>query len=236
MKCGKCEEDAPAIRWCIDCEEALCQDCNEFHRKWKDFKSHKTFPINKFLRNPNQAVATQEKAEFCKSHSKQTLDLYCKTCSSLICRDCTLKDHPRGHRDHEVDFVDEVVDEERWKITQVTAPLKQLLKQVSNGLKKIECCEKQIDIESEANVEKIRATYGEVYKLLKQQEEEAVEKVNTIKTSFKKTLAVQKESAKFVESQLVHCNEFSVRIITANRTQQLLTYLATNGLRIELMN
>ena len=59
------------------------------------------------------------------SHSKQALDLYCKTCSSLICRDCTLKDHPR--ETHDFDFIDDVVDEEREKIKQATAPLKRLL-------------------------------------------------------------------------------------------------------------
>ena len=33
---------------------------------------------------------------------------------------------------------------------QVTAPLKQLLEQVRNGVKKIEHCEKQVDIESDS--------------------------------------------------------------------------------------
>ena len=79
VKCGKCGEDTPAIAWCLDCEEALCRDCNELHRKWKDFKSHKTVPIDEFLQNSKQTVATPGKAEFCKSHTKQTLDLYCKT-------------------------------------------------------------------------------------------------------------------------------------------------------------
>ena len=66
--------------------------------------------------------------------------------------------------------------------------------------------------------------YGEVYKLLKQQEEEALEKVNTIKTSLKKTLAMQKENVKFMESQLVSCTEFSDDAISTNRRRQLLTY------------
>ncbi|XP_065886758.1 E3 ubiquitin-protein ligase TRIM71-like [Dysidea avara] len=225
MKCGKCKKGAEAITWCMECRNPLCQKCNEFHENWEDFESHKTVPINEFLQNPKQALAgTPEKAEFCKlvAHSEQKLDLYCKTCSSLICRDCTLKDHPREK--HDFDFIENVVDEEREKMKQVTAPLKQLLQRVRNGVKKIERCEKQVDIDSEANIEKIRATYGEVYKLLKQQEEETVGKVNTIKTSFKKTLAVQKEHAKFVESQLVSCNEFCHKIVTVNRTRQLLTY------------
>ncbi|XP_065888508.1 E3 ubiquitin-protein ligase TRIM71-like [Dysidea avara] len=221
-KCGSCEEVLQVITWCMECEDPLCHDCTGIHKKVKAYKLHETVPINEFLQNPKQALTTPEKAEFCKSHTKQTLDLYCKTCSSLICRDCTLKDHPREK--HDFDFIEKVVDEEREKMKQVTAPLKQLLEQVRNGVKKIEHCEKQVDIKSEANIEKIRATYGEVYKLLKQQEEETVGKVNTIKTSFKKTLAVQRESAKFVESQLVSCDEFSHKIVTVNRTRQLLTY------------
>jgi len=42
-------------------------------------------------------LITPKKEEYCMSHIKQTLDLYCKTCSTLICRDCTLQDHPHGH-------------------------------------------------------------------------------------------------------------------------------------------
>ena len=187
----------------------------------KPFKSHKTVAVEEFLTNPKLLLST-EKPEACKSHSKQTLDLYCKTCSSLICRDCTLKDHLR--ETHDFDFVDDVVDEEREKIKQATAPLKQLLERVRNGIKRIEESETEIDIESEANRRKIRGVYGEVYKLLKQQEEEALEKVNTIKTSLKKTLAMQKENAKFMESQLVSCTEFSDDAISTNRSRELLTY------------
>ena len=221
-KCASCEENLPAVTWCMQCEDPLCCDCNEIHKKMKITRSHKTVPIKEFFQNPKQALATPEKAEYCKTHTKQTLDLYCKTCSSLICRDCTLKDHPREK--HDFDFVDEVVDEEREKMKQVTALLKQLLERVKNGVNKIEHREKQVDMESEANIEKIRVTYGEVYKLLKQQQEETVEKVNTIRTSFKKRLSLQKETGKLMESQLMSCNEFCENMVTINRTRQLLTY------------
>ena len=222
MKCGNCENKSPAITWCVQCETSLCQHCNDVHKMWKDFKSHKTVAVEEFVKNPTFVLSTSEKPESCKTHGKQVLDLYCKTCSSLICRDCTLKDHPR--ETHDFDFIDDVVDEEREKIKQATAPLKWLLERVRNGIKRIEESDKEIDIESEANRRKIRGMYGEVYKLLKQQEEEALEKVNTIKMSLKKTLVMQKENAKFMESQLVSCVEFSNDAISTNRTRQLLTY------------
>ena len=222
MKCSNCEEGLPATTWCVECENSLCKHCNDAHQRMKAFKSHKTVPVEEFVKNPKLVLSTPEKPEVCKSHGKQALDLYCKTCSSLICRDCTLKDHPR--ETHDFDFIDDVVDEEREKIKQATAPLKWLLERVRNGIKRIEENDKEIDIESEANRRKIQGAYGEVYKLLKQQEEEALEKVNTIKMSFKKTLVIQKENAKFMESQLVGCVEFSNDAISTNRTRQLLTY------------
>ena len=226
MKCSNCDNDStgnsPAITWCVECETSLCQRCNDAHKIWKDFKSHHIVAIEEFVKNPKLVLSTPEKPEACKSHSKQPLDLYCKTCSSLICRDCTLKDHPR--ETHDFDFIDDVVDEEREKIKQATAPLKQLLERVRNGIKRMEGNETAIDIESEANRRKIRGVYGEVYKLLKQREEESLEKVNTIKTSLKKTLAMQKEHAKLLESQLVSCTEFSDDAISTNRRRQLLTY------------
>ena len=222
IKCSNREDGSPAVTWCVECENSLCQHCNEAHQTIKALKSHKIVPIEDFVKNPKLILSTPEKPELCNTHSKQALDLYCKTCSSLICRDCTLKDHPR--ETHDFDFIDDVVDEEREKIIQATAPLKRLLEQVRNGIKRIEDNDKEIDAESEANRRKIRGVYGEVYKLLKQQEEEALEKVNTIKTSLKKTLAMQKENVKCVESQLVSCVEFSNDAISTNRTRQLLTY------------
>ena len=222
IKCSNCEDGLPAVTWCVECENSLCKQCNDAHQRMKAFKFHKTVSAEEFVKNPKVVLSTAEKPQICNSHDKQALDLYCKTCSSLICRDCTLKDHPREI--HDFDFINDVVDEEREKIKQATAPLTQLLEQVRNGIKRIEESDKEIDTESEANRRKIRGVYGEVYKLLKQQEEEALEKVNSIKMSLKKTLAMQKENAKFIESQLMSCVEFSNDAISTNRTRQLLTY------------
>ena len=222
LRCGSCEEGSSALMWCIECENFLCEFCNEAHKRIKAFKSHKVVSVEEFIKNPKLVLSMPEKPEDCKTHNKQALDLYCKTCSCLICQDCTLKDHPR--ETHDFDFIDDVVDKEREKIKQATAPLKRLLERVRNGIKRIEENDKDIDVKSEANRRKIRGAYGEVYKLLKQQEEEALQKINTIKTSLKKTLAMQKENVKFMESQLLNCVEFSNHAISTNRTRQLLAY------------
>ena len=91
IKCSSCERSLPAITWCTECENSLCEQCNDAHQMMKAFKSHQTIAVEEFVKNPKLVLSTPEKPEACKSHSKQALDLYCKTCSSLICQDCTLK-------------------------------------------------------------------------------------------------------------------------------------------------
>ena len=87
IKCEKCEE--VAVIWCLDCDNEQLSFMSRFatilHKKWKDFKCYKTVPIDEMLQNPKHTLGTPEKAEFCQSHIKQPLNLYCKTCSSLIC-------------------------------------------------------------------------------------------------------------------------------------------------------
>ena len=141
ISCDSCEDGLVAVTWCIDCENSLCQKCNKVHKKWKAFKSHKTITIKEFIQNPKLVLSTSaEKPESCKSHNQQPLNLYCKTCSSLICRDCTLKAHPR--ETHDFDFVDEMLDEERKKIKDIIDSLTHSLEKVRNGIKRIEDGEK----------------------------------------------------------------------------------------------
>ena len=33
IKCGTCEEELPAVTWCIECENSLCQNCDDMHKK-----------------------------------------------------------------------------------------------------------------------------------------------------------------------------------------------------------
>ena len=224
IRCSNCEDGLPAITWCRECVNYLCKQCNDAHQRMKSFKFHKIVTVEEFFQRPKLALSssTPEKPEVaCKVHSTN-LDLYCKTCSCLICQDCILKDHPC--KTHNFGFIDEVADEEREKIVKSIVVLKQLLEQVRNGIKKIEDSENEIDIESEIKRKNVQRVYGEVHTLLKEHEEKTLEKVDTVKISMKETLAKQKDTARLIESHLVSCKEFSTDIISTSRTRQLLAY------------
>ena len=35
IKCSSCENGLEAVTWCMDCEDSLCEHCNDAHQKMK---------------------------------------------------------------------------------------------------------------------------------------------------------------------------------------------------------
>ena len=219
--CNNCDKGTSAVCWCVECNSFLCGKCHDAHALLKTFNSHKTVTVLEFLQNLYKYLPTEE-ARPCGHHAKQSLDLYCKTCHVMICRDCTLNCHPR--ETHEFEFIGKVVEEKKEKLKDTMASLDEPFKQMRSRVTIIEEHVKQLDITKEESHKEIKAAYDEVYKLLKQQEKEAVQKVEAICTSLKMTLALQKERIKSLEGQMGTCCKFSNTLLMVDGTQQLLAY------------
>ena len=73
IKCSNCEDRLPAVAWCVECENSLCECCNDAHQRMKAFKTHTIVAVEQFVKNPKLVLS---KPEACKSHGKQALDLY----------------------------------------------------------------------------------------------------------------------------------------------------------------
>ena len=111
IKCGKCsKDDAPVTTWCMMCRSSLCDNCTEAHSNVEECKDHGTVSIKEYVQKPKKTLTPTKKQEFCKKHTKQPLNLYCKTCSTIICSDCAIK----GHVQHTFDLI-EIIDKNQVK-------------------------------------------------------------------------------------------------------------------------
>ena len=102
VTCDNCAK-ANATGYCKDCNQLLCTECMNMHKKWARFASHKITSLDEVKGSP-QAIAPskQEAPLICPipSHD-EPLKIYCETCDSVICRDCTV----RTHKDHDYDLI-----------------------------------------------------------------------------------------------------------------------------------
>lgn len=77
-----------AIRFCSDCEERLCKDCVEYHRKFKATKSHHLMDLTSI----GQLNIPKTK-NFCEVHLDIPLDFYCTQHDIVCCRACIPSSH-----------------------------------------------------------------------------------------------------------------------------------------------
>ncbi|CAC5423233.1 unnamed protein product [Mytilus coruscus] len=88
--CQPCETEdtfVPAIKWCTECEENLCKECFQFHKKGKATKNHHVLDISE------AGIFPTLENQHCSKHSGMLLDLFCVDHDTLSCRQCMTEEH-----------------------------------------------------------------------------------------------------------------------------------------------
>ncbi|XP_063397147.1 uncharacterized protein LOC134681446 [Mytilus trossulus] len=89
--CDPCSGEgtsSAAIRFCSDCEEHLCKDCVEYHKKFKATKSHHLIDLTSILKSKIPIAKS-----CCEVHQHVPLDFYCTQHDIVCCRVCIPSDH-----------------------------------------------------------------------------------------------------------------------------------------------
>jgi hypothetical protein len=88
--CTRIEENSPATKWCVDCEDALCINCVKAHKGSKTSMGHHVIDIGAISTFPGKVLTTQEK---CSRHPDFIMDFFCNQHHVICCRNCMSEDH-----------------------------------------------------------------------------------------------------------------------------------------------
>ena len=109
-------------------------------------------PVNFLIEKLKSISATAEKTEAvpstegCPIHHNQTIYFFCQTCSTAICRDCTVVDHDKTAGHSIVNITDAVdtkrhVLQQRIRVSHTTrAHIQRAIRQVELGVEKLHVC------------------------------------------------------------------------------------------------
>ncbi|CAG2230664.1 unnamed protein product [Mytilus edulis] len=90
IPCGPCSFDdvtKDAGRWCANCEEGLCEECEKSHRKSKTSRNHKVISIEDYRKIENVPIS-----QVCDHHG-ETLEWFCKSHDEVLCVVCVPSKH-----------------------------------------------------------------------------------------------------------------------------------------------
>ena len=198
VKCDECDEDDPVVAYCPECNMFYCQTCNELHKRSKRFRGHGIVPLTELRSNKDVTIQPKAKAPICKEHDIELL-FYCETCEQLICMYCTVKEH-NGHNH---DTVKKMATKHRNELKDVTAPVDEMIRDLSEAHDNIDKMKKKIRQQSDEVDKKIDQHYNELVQKLMKQKEQVKQQAQDAVSQKEKALTVQLEEVEYAQAEML---------------------------------
>ena len=202
VKCDECDEDEPVVAYCPECNMFFCQTCNELHKRSKRFRGHGIVPFTELRSNKDVTIQPKAKAPMCKEHDIELL-FYCETCEQLVCMYCTVKEH-NGHNH---DTVKKMATKHRNELKEVTAPVDEMIRDLSEAHDNIDKMGKKIRRQGDEVDKKIDQHYDELVKKLIKQKEQLKQQAHDAVSQKEKALRVQLEEVEYAQAEVLSTKE-----------------------------
>ncbi len=202
--CGSCE-DGKATRYCNDCGDFLCDRCQAAHKFVKYTRQHKLISLDELKAQVTSLIPPKKAVPHCPKHSGNDLKIYCDTCSTLICMDCTI----RLHKDHNYDLVADVLTKHKEELVSSLKPVKVKLDSVQRALKDFDTRAKAIHDQKATIEANIHKEIDEQHQLLDQRRAELVGELEMLTQQKLKDLAAQRDQVEITQVKLTSCLEYA---------------------------
>ncbi|CAG2206909.1 unnamed protein product [Mytilus edulis] len=131
QSCGVCDLrhiNKPSIIWCTECDEGLCQECQEHHSLSKGTRNHNTIAITEYQTLPSDVLKI---TQYCSSHEDKFI-MYCRKHERPCCRKCIVETHKECP---DIDNLEDVI--QNVKTSNAFYDIEETLVEVAENLKKI---------------------------------------------------------------------------------------------------
>ena len=227
-QCDSCE-DGRATGYCRDCSEFVCDECQAMHKKIKKIKHHKIVTLNELKDQAANLIPPKKTLPNCPKHPENVLKIYCETCSTLICTDCTI----RLHRDHNYDLLTDVFHKHKEELVSSLKPVKQKLHTVQQALKAFDTRAKEINDQRATLEAHIHKEIDQLHQLLDQRRAQLVGELNMLTQQKLKNLAAQRDQVEITQVKLTSCLEYAEGGLQTGTESEVLAMKASVLKRIE---
>ena len=164
-----------------------------------------------------------DELQYCSEHNDEPLELYCITCSQLICAECASIDHPRS--EHQFEFLSKLIISKQAKVKEIAALLQSLMDTVQVAIKHNKASKKAVDMKSDDSNDKVRSFFRDLHKALDDQEEKVLQNVDVIRSRSHKYLDSQRKGLLSLQKQLSNCKGLALRMSRSNTIEELTAHI-----------
>ena len=202
-KCGQCQSQSSVVSFCSECETFLCNLCHEAHGRMAIFQTHKVVAPTK------ASIKPKPKSFKCPKHPKESLDVYCIPCKSVICRDCALY----LHNGHKFKPGEDASEEIKQRLISNRDMLKSHLETFRSHAKTVATTEKHVTTYPDKMKAFITSHFDSLKLQLDQRKNVLLMEVDVKYHGFSKTLYVEKDTVEMAICKLEAGIKFADRLL-----------------------
>ena len=238
IQCERCVEGNPATGFCCQCCTLLCELCCDDHRRSKATLNHKLLHAPKSQATGAPAEETDSsdgelglvfqpemvatEPQPCSVHSDEILKFYCKTCSCLVCRDCTVVEHS-GHK---YDRMERVADAEKEKLSSLLDEATQTREQIEAAMSSVAQVRKEFDEKKQSIDDSIVSAFQKLEQSLGDRKEALLAKSAELSKGKVDRLNSQTEELDGLKNDTVHV---AVMLQAAIKTYSVIEMLSVTS-------
>ena len=199
-----CAEGSRATSFCKKCQEYLCDNCVKAHQRVRLTKDHYIERIigrgfqnqmtpSVSLNSPSLSTAQGDRQQTpCSKHEHEILRVYCDTCFSPICRECTMTEHVG----HSFIYLQDAIDNSKSVTIKLLNDAKAGMKTIEESLRLTQGMAERVEIRSQAVSNEIRNITRRHMAALEERERDLLRRVEKIRQVKGKSLHLQMDDLK----------------------------------------
>ena len=217
--CDGCKKN-DAVASCGDCGGFfLCANCIAVHKNVPSTKKHTLMTLKDFS-TPKASVASVKSSPFCQKHSDELLKLYCQDCEVLVCRDCVLV----THKTHNYSFVDDVIEDERQQLKNVTLQeLDKILTSTNEAINGVEQVQAKVLLHNDQHITQLNKTFQEITDMAKKHKEIVLGKINQITKDDLSPLQKQQDDLTMLKKNVEKCHDFTSNTLHTGTNSEIMS-------------
>ena len=217
VKCELCSDTVDKAKaFCRQCAMFICKDCVKQHKRLKTYLSHEIASLEDLKQGRAKPIVVKEgpASVKCPDHD-EPLVIYCFDCDTLICRDCTLRDH----RDHNFEFSKKVAATTKSNLLEKLEPLKTQSSSLSHAVEEVRNTKQEVEAQRDTVANTIETSFKELRDILDNRERELIGEADRLIQEKMDRLSVQEKTLSLASAEVqsvVDYTEQCVRHCTDN--------------------
>ena len=220
-KCELCSDSGDkAEAFCRQCAMFICKECIKSHKRMKPFVTHDVASLEDLKLGRSKPIVMKEPpTKKCLDHD-EPLNIYCYDCCTLICRDCTVKDH----REHNFEFCKKAAPTTKTKLLEELKPLKEQSVDFSQAMKEIQTIKNKVEAQGDSVANTIQTSFKELCDILDKREKELLNDCGRVVREKVEKLSLQEKNWSLASVEIhsiVDYTEQCVRHCTDNEVMSM---------------